>query len=608
MANKKTETYAAEEVNRSLNLSDFLDPDIKVNDKTPSVDGQVTVYNCASDKKSDLNGYVFVQVKGRQCKLKKDYEKNEISFPVEAEDLRNYRSNGGAIFFVVYIYNKIQRRIFYRELLPLDIKDIMTRKDNNKTYNLSFKRFTDDDIIKADIFLNFLETSRRQASFVNVNLPTLEEIRNNKAFGDIQVNYLTYKQEKFNMPYELFNKPLQAYVKINNTNVSIPVKEHIILTATIEDTSIPIKINDTVYYSSFKRIIEAEVIKIQVGESLYISMAKDKYEPPFSINFQYEPATKLEERIKDLEFCIDFIEQKHLYLGDFRLPIDDEFASRINFDIEHEKGRLNYFKKISRVLAELGCTENIEISKFTETDWHIISLLINSIIDKKPNKTTVYQEPHLLKYKVLSYSLLTVYIPYQDTRDEFMICPFDDDNRMFSYLDEKGNRHPLLRYYLLSPNEYTECCFKDIGEIYQTLRAEKDKVAVKEQVLKILFDLINAYDISNTNGERFLLEALKIANWCLNIRKLLQMPLDYAKINIFQIKMRLRTFDEADKISICEILTKRTTPETQFGASVLLDRREDAEKQFTLLKEKDKEFYKKLPIYTLYLKMNESEV
>jgi hypothetical protein len=601
MVNKKIEKYAAEEVSKSLNLSDFLDPDIKVNDKTASVDGQVTVYNKASEKKSDINGNVFVQVKGRKCKLKKDYDKNEISFPVDADDLRNYKNNGGVIYFVVLIHEKDQRKIFYNELFPLVISRILLKKSNNKTYNLSFKLFTDDEIKKADIFLNFLEISRKETSFVDKELPTLYEITDNKQYGEVRVSYFTYRQDDRDMPWEILNKPIQAFVNLKNTDISIPIKDEIVFTETIENENTPIKIGNIEYYSNFTRIRDSENVKIRIGKSFYFSFNHIDTEItlPLIINFQYKPTKVLEDSIKDLEFFIKLLEEKNFSVGNCIMPLGNDFATRIKCNVEREKERLAYYKKIRSVLIKLGCEEDFNILDCNENDWNNINLLVNSIIDHKPNTTTKYEEGHLLRFNVLSFSLLTIYTPYKDTKDKFMLYPFND-NHKFAYLDKEGNQHPLCRFYWLSPVEYAECCVNDIESICQTLKSEKDKVSLNEEVIKILLDLIIAFDISKKDGEKFLYEALKIANWCLDIRKYLGIPIENAYINIYQIKYRLKTLNESDKVNIYRMLTRKVPTAVKFANNVLLDNTEEAELCFEQLDNKERDYYKTLPIYTLH--------
>src|SRR5665647_321703 len=97
---KAIETLSISAVRDSIVMSDYLDQFIADNDKEPSWDGFVYIYNDKSKKKDKLKGRLPVQVKGTK---NDDFSKDEIGFPIHTTDLRNYLYDGGAIFFVVYI-------------------------------------------------------------------------------------------------------------------------------------------------------------------------------------------------------------------------------------------------------------------------------------------------------------------------------------------------------------------------------------------------------------------------------------------------------------------------------------------------------------------------
>ena len=112
MDRKAIETLSVNAVRDSIVVSDYLDQFIADNDKEPSWDGFVYIYNDKSKKKSKLKGRLPVQVKGTE---NSDHSKEEISFPVSTTDLNNYLYDGGIVFFVVYIDSKgAKKQIYYR--------------------------------------------------------------------------------------------------------------------------------------------------------------------------------------------------------------------------------------------------------------------------------------------------------------------------------------------------------------------------------------------------------------------------------------------------------------------------------------------------------------
>lgn len=64
MDNKAIETLSVNAVKNSIVTSDFLDQFINDNDKEPSWDGAIYIYDNKSKKKSNFVGRMPVQIKG----------------------------------------------------------------------------------------------------------------------------------------------------------------------------------------------------------------------------------------------------------------------------------------------------------------------------------------------------------------------------------------------------------------------------------------------------------------------------------------------------------------------------------------------------------------
>lgn len=139
MTQKDIETLSVSAVRDSIVMSDFLDQFISDNDKEPSWDGHVYIYDNKSKKKATLRGRVPVQVKGTK---NNNLLKVEINYPVSIADLRNYLYDGGVIIFVVYIREgNLQKKIYYAELSPIILRRILAEAEKQKTKSIKFKEF-----------------------------------------------------------------------------------------------------------------------------------------------------------------------------------------------------------------------------------------------------------------------------------------------------------------------------------------------------------------------------------------------------------------------------------------------------------------------------------
>lgn len=94
------ETLAITAVKESIELSKYLSQFIAENDRGPSLDGYINIYNGKSKYKRDIIGRINVQIKG---KISKDITREKISYPVSIDDLNTYLMVGGVLFFVVLI-------------------------------------------------------------------------------------------------------------------------------------------------------------------------------------------------------------------------------------------------------------------------------------------------------------------------------------------------------------------------------------------------------------------------------------------------------------------------------------------------------------------------
>lgn len=90
----RTEMRSIIKIKDYLTRNQRLIPDIRENDKTPSWDGEIIVYNSNSIAKKDIEGRVPVQIKGS---AKEDLSQKTIKYTLDCSDFHNYFSSNGAI-------------------------------------------------------------------------------------------------------------------------------------------------------------------------------------------------------------------------------------------------------------------------------------------------------------------------------------------------------------------------------------------------------------------------------------------------------------------------------------------------------------------------------
>lgn len=216
---KTIETFSVNAVKDSIVMSEFLEQFIAENDKEPSWDGFVYIYNNRDKKKSDLKGRMPVQIKGKLCD---DHTQIQISYSMQVADLRNYLWDNGCILFVVYIGNNgLTRKIYYVELTPVKLRKLLKEVGQHERKTVHLKEFPADNDKKATIFFNCLQNCQKQASFKEGNLFSLNELEEQGILENIVIPFAGVGITDPQMA--LIKNEIYIYAKIKGSSVLQPV-------------------------------------------------------------------------------------------------------------------------------------------------------------------------------------------------------------------------------------------------------------------------------------------------------------------------------------------------------------------------------------------------
>uniref|UniRef100_UPI001106B1E8 DUF4365 domain-containing protein n=2 Tax=Anaerofustis TaxID=264995 RepID=UPI001106B1E8 len=312
---KKTiETLSVNAVEESVVTSGLLDSYINENDKEPSWDGAVYIYKCKKKTKENLRGRMPVQVKGKECN---DHSKKTISFSIPTVDLKNYLNDGGCMFFVVYIGNNgLTKKIYYDELTPIKLRQILSESKKQKNKSLHLKEFPVDNNEKNTVFLNCLQNCEKQKSFKDCELFSLDELTQKNVLEDlfIPVEFAG----KFNLQTFLLKNDFYIYAKIKGSSVLHPINIILKNIHTHQIIDGLITIDDKVFYKNFE--VEKTAIEkiIHIGESFSIHFIENSNE----VNFRYNNSKKLSVLVHDLNFFLTYIEKGYFNIDNVRIPFN----------------------------------------------------------------------------------------------------------------------------------------------------------------------------------------------------------------------------------------------------------------------------------------------
>lgn len=588
MDRKAIETLSVNAVRDSVVVSDYLDQFIADNDKEPSWDGFVYIYNDKSKKKGRLKGRVPVQIKGTE---NNDHSKEEISFPVLITDLNNYLYDGGIVFFVVYIDSTgSKKQIYYAELPPIMIRVLLSEAKGHTSKNIKLKRFPDDPNRKAMIFLNCLQNRQKQASFCNADLQSIEELASNGVLEGISLSVPTV--EGIDPVTALLSNDVYLYANIKGSAIPQPIELIPRDLIAFEERPALIGVGTRGFYSKVTLIRDAKRVTTKIGQSFTICANEETQ----TVNMSYKSSDSLRTLAIDLDFLLSFIENKGFQYNGIEFPYDENCADFTRFDITAQKQRLTYVKKVVKTLDCLGCKKDINIKSLTQNDWNNLSRLVRAITDKEPVDGLKKGLPLAGYWDVGDLHFALCLLPVEGKDGSYRMYDLFRTDLSLYYKNQNGDQVPASQYIVFHADEL----LKTDNLRYEALLPSFQKIERHSEVMGManafMLELIKAFDKASDRKE--LIEtAASFSEWLDNATEE-ELPYDVRLLNKLQIEKRMGGLS-IDRIK--ELYRIVETPNIRedilVGAYLLLGQQTAAEIHFAKMNQQLQEDFKTYPIY-----------
>lgn len=588
---KAIETIAVSAVKNSIVLSEFLDPIISENDKEPSWDGFVYIYEDKSKKKSKLSGRIPIQVKGKECD---DHSKNTISFPMSTVDLKNYLYDGGCILFVVYIKkNGVANKIYYNELIPIKLRQLLKEAKNKNSKTIYLKEFPSDNNRKANIFFSCLKNCKKQASFTECKIFSLEELEKQENIENIIIPFSSLGYN--NHINALINNEIYIYAKIKGSTALqpidiIPTNLHI-----KEEKEATITIDNKIFYSNYHVIKNVKETILCYGDSFRIIFN----EKADSCRIKYKNSNKIRILAKDLDFALTYLDKGYFKVDDIEFTQDYKSLNFPNFNIQIEQENLLFAKKIVQVLDMLGCDDDIDINVLSDKDWMNLNILIEAFVDEKIIKGLQDDLPPLVFIDVGKLRFL-VYLKKCKGKGSYRIFDFFKTNLSVVYEDENniGEKIPTSQFSVLKVNDFLTLSNIDFDILLPSFKSIEHHYSIFDEANIFLLVLLNAYDRADDSRKEKLLKTCKdFSEW---ISEAPEDKLNYEirTLNVLQTIKRYRDFNN-DEIRILYSIVENGDTREDFivGAYLLLGQQQAAEIHFEKMSEEEQNNFKEYPIY-----------
>ncbi len=551
--------------------SEILFPKFDTNDKTPSWDGNIFVYNEKMVKK-DLLGRIPVQIK---CKKVKNLRGNTISHPFEIVDLRNYFKDRGVILFVIEIFNLSEKQVYFASLLPSDLKEIIDNcKKSDGKKNIAMERLDWSHPRQLEIICkNFL--IHRELQFSTIKSSPIQVV-------EAQELMLTGFTDGTPVEELLLNQSHYLYGKRHKDGINFFI-DKININEIVKQINNDIKIDSKIFFTKYQVISNKDEKIIKFGKGISWNLNTQKITYSFS--------GTLAEQLTDIEFLQDLKDTTKIQIGNHNLNFSLEGK---DFILQIED-RYRLLKDVEALLHIFRIDpNNLDMDKIDDNSNVTLSVLVNMMVyDRK-----VTQIPFSVGIKRVRIGNIVLGIVIFQREDQTYsienLFGQINNNRFFI-----GDGEPKV---LISPYVVLNCKFLlnidniDLNLIIESIKTIEYSQLYAEYVNFFLLEIIHAFDKS-LKGE-FLQTASEINSWLLEME--CDNPINI--INKYQIVRRQRELTSQEKENLIA-MTSGVDNRLFCGISIVLENKSDFLLGFTKLAPKERREFIKFPIYSLARKL-----
>lgn len=590
------EMIAISAIERAIAKTEYLTPYISSNDKEPSWDGYIYVYHHAgkNHSKDDLAGRVPVQVKGHETDTP---ENEEISFPVEVADMQNYLKDCGTIFFVVYFDRDGENeKIYYKNLLPFELKRLLKEAEGQGKKNIHLKPFPTDKDEKANILLNFIRDRQKQLASVETSMITWEDLEKTGKMPELSFGY-TAVGEMAKDPFEyMFSNGAYLYAR-TEYGITLPIK-HV---ERFEEAGTSLKgevcVGDSVFYTEYQLVFKPHHIReIHIGKSSVYRMVIEQNKAQFNFSLK----GTLSERIRDSEFIISVFENGGFTVNGVEISTSEAtLGEKESFNVEERKEILTGLYKVRETFEMLDVNADLDIDKMGEIDFHNLNLLVNAVADKKMIVLKDTGQP-FGSFTVGNLKLLICAVKDENT-GKFKVYNFLDSPLELKSADDAGVMWDIPVFVLLSKSNLLEYCNINTTKIIEQLLEVKYTEELANRVILFLLEVLLAYDSEKSN-KVLLMELLE------KIMAIIKEKDHYSseeilRINELQIIKRKRSLNIEEKFELMKMLEGVSESEDLMTAIyLLLDEQAEASIHFFRMTSERQEQFREYPIYNFWKK------
>lgn len=369
---------------------------IPTKDKEPAWDGHIYI-------NPSKGNYLRIptQVKGKVCKRLP----NKKTYPVSVLNLRNYKRDGGIIYFVVYIVGT-ERHAYYHCLAPIDLKRLIKQANGNSSIAVPLYPLGSIDDERENEFVEFYYDCKKQTSLADCKTITMEEAIKKGYPLNYTVHGASNQVEALMLLGERYHY-IYANVGSSDNPIMMPVGDQPVKLFALPTVNKPVKVGETIFFTDYKEGLTRTERTVIIGDFMTIKVVKGQKKSNIISELKLN---RLDKFYQQINFLFHAFIAGCFELGDEHVP----FNTIPQEDIEDITSRYNFWTRIVECLRMLNCDISlIDITDFTDEDFGRLKLLAKIILDKQP----VAQTKELANFCVLEFGKYSVFLRSEKQSD-----------------------------------------------------------------------------------------------------------------------------------------------------------------------------------------------
>lgn len=595
MTSKEIEEGAILAFKNYIQGSEVISQYISENDKEPFWDGGLYLYAKPNKAKDSFMGRVPVQLKGQEVDK---FKRTKYKYSISIDDLKAYL-NDPTIYIVCQEKNKGRETLlFYRNLLPETLKNILKGKEKQSTVSVAMKSIPDTIEEFEDIVKVFWANAKKQVSFAKKKSFTFEDMkkRNIKNFSFIvpsaqmnPVEMMGYLSSHDSYMYAQIDKEL---------DIEIPIAEEIKSVSFQSVVKKDVVVDDKVYFKEYRNDIQDGRCIISIGGILTFSFLLNSKKFDCKASFKSTLKT-LDESIRDAKFVLALNEYGGIMIGGFPLHLKIKEQDLVK-DL---KCRLGGWIQLKNVLYRFHVKKPLDLTAITEKQNVNFNSILYSADTGKPVNIG-HKKNALILVDIGNLNILLW--EGVDDKGNSRFGDFFDGKISLSYKFNDGIKYPVSPFsYLQNENLWLKCDnipFEKLIESYEKL-IDKNPHILEMANLDLLY-MLESYDkLSKTDALRkdeLIKNAENLSCWLIKTEKS-EPSKTMHYINHCQILKRLDRLGDKESVGLHGIiLDKQVEPVMKVGVSLLLEDKNEFDKWYSLCSKEDVENIKRFPIWRFY--------